>query len=83
MNIFDKYYNNLPIRQITIHLGNLVDDIGEQLSLFQSYEEITMINKTNKAIDFIKAKYGPNSILKASSLLSDSTIISRNIKNGF
>lgn len=83
MNIFDKYYNNLPIRQITIHLGNLVDDIGEQLSLFQSYEEITMVNKTNKAIDFIKAKYGPNSILKASSLLSDSTIISRNIKNGF
>lgn len=81
MNIFDKYYDNLPIRQITIHLGSLVDDIGEQLSLFQSYEEITIRNKANKAIDFIKEKYGPNSLLNASCLLEDSTIISRNIRN--
>ena len=83
MNIFDKYYNNLPIRQITIHLGGLIDDIGQQLSLFETYEEITTVNKANQAIDFIKEKYGPNSILNASSLLDDSTIISRNIKNGF
>ncbi|MDD2409713.1 MAG: damage repair protein [Bacilli bacterium] len=83
MNIFDKYYEYLPIRQITIQLGGLIDDIGQQLSLFETYEEITTVNKTNQAIDFIKTKYGPNSILKASSLLDDSTIISRNIKNGY
>ena len=81
MNIFDKYYEYLPIRQITIHLGNLVDDIGEQLSLFQTYEEISVVNKTNKAIDYIKEKYGANSLLNASCLLEDSTIISRNYKN--
>ncbi len=82
MNIFDQFYENKPIRQISIQLSNLCPDIGEQLSLFESFEEINIVNNKNNAIDFIKDKYGPNSLLRASSLLDDSTIIERNKKNG-
>ena len=38
--------------------------------------------KINDAIDNIKIKYGKNSIVKASSLLEDSTEIERNKKIG-
>ena len=82
MNIFDQFYDNKPIRQISIQLSNLCADIGEQLSLFDTFEEITKKKKKNEAIDFIKEKYGTNSLLRASSLLDDSTIIERNKKNG-
>ena len=38
--------------------------------------------KVNTAIDEIKSKFGKNSIVKASSLLPDSTAIARNEKIG-
>ncbi len=81
IQIFEKYYEYLPIRQVSVCLGDLVDDVGEQLSLFEPYEKVKKRNKEENAIDFIKEKYGPNSLLKASSLLDDSTIKERNKKN--
>lgn len=79
LNIFDKHYDYLPIRQAGVYLSNLSSDIGTQLSLFQPYKDE---ERTNEAVDLIKDKYGANSLLKASSLLADSTIIARNHKNG-
>lgn len=81
INIFEKHYEYLPIRQVSVSLGDLVDDIGEQLSLFEPYEKVKKRNNQEEAIDYIKEKYGPNSLLKASSLLDDSTIKERNKKN--
>lgn len=80
--LFDKYYENLPIRKVSITLGKLSADNKVQLNLFESFENIKKEKNSNKAIDLIKNKYGNNSILKASSLLSDSTIISQNKKIG-
>ncbi len=80
--LFDKYYENLPIRKVSITLGKLSADNKVQLNLFESFENIKKEKSSNKAIDLIKNKYGNNSILKASSLLSDSTIISQNKKIG-
>lgn len=80
LSIFDNYYNELPIRQVSIRLGNLVDDIGEQLNIFQSYDESCVNNQCDKAIDHIKNKYGNNSLLKASSLLDHSMIVHKNDK---
>lgn len=80
--LFDKYYKNLPIRKVSITLGKLSADNKVQLNLFESFENIKKEKNSNKAIDLIKNKYGNNSILKASSLLSDSTIISQNKKIG-
>ncbi len=82
MNMFDKYYDYHPIRKISISLSGLIDDIGTQLNLFEPVEEAINRDRANSTIDLIKDKYGANSLLKASSLLPDSTIISRNNKNG-
>ena len=81
-NLFDKYYENLPIRKVSVSLGRLTDDNGIQLNLFEKYEEFKMNKNESAAIDEIKRKYGNNSILKASSLLKDSTIKERNRKIG-
>lgn len=82
MNIFDQYYDQLPIRKVSITLGNLVNDDYLQLNLFESLEEINNYNQIFATIDLIKTKYGKNSVIKASSLLKDSTAIMRNQKIG-
>lgn len=80
--ILDRYYNNLPIRKVSISCGGLTKKAGVQLNLFESIEEKEEEVKINDAIDNIKIKYGKNSIVKASSLLEDSTEIERNKKIG-
>lgn len=80
--IFDRYYENLPIRKVTVCAGNLRNKLGTQLNLFEEYVDIKKEDNINEAIDQIKKKYGKNSVLKASSLLEDSTIKERNNKVG-
>ena len=80
--IFDRYYNNLPIRKVSISCGGLTKKSGVQLNLFDSIENKKEEVKVNTAIDEIKSKFGKNSIVKASSLLPDSTAIARNEKIG-
>lgn len=80
--IFDRYYNFLPIRKVTISCGGLVAKKGVQLNLFEPLEKIQEEKQINEAIDEIKNKYGKNSVIKAASLLPDSTAIERNKKIG-
>ncbi len=80
--IFDRYYENLPIRKVSISCGGLIKKTGVQLNLFETYEDTLKDASINEAIDEIKNKFGKNSLLKASSLLSDSTAIERNQKIG-
>ena len=83
LNMFDKYYkDDIPIRKVTISLGRLSDDIGVQLNLFENFKQSEINRNKDKTIDEINNKYGANTLLKASSLLSDSTIKSRNKKIG-
>lgn len=82
LRIFDKYYEDLPIRKVSIALGGLSDDTGMQLNLFESIEEKVHNKSKDKVVDSIKDKFGANSIIKASSLLPDSTAIERNKKIG-
>ena len=82
INIFDRYYEDFPIRKVSISFGKLSDDTGVQLNLFQNFEDIKIEKQGNIAIDEIRKKFGNNSILKASSLLNDSTIKERNKKIG-
>ena len=81
-SIFDRYYEYLPIRKVSLCYGKLSDNVGVQLNLFETYEEVTLKKQENEAIDKIKNKFGANSILKASSLLADSTAKARNKKIG-
>ena len=82
LNMFDRYYEEKPIRKVSISAGNLINKETEQLSLFESLEEKETEFKANEAIDEIKNKFGKNSIVKASSLLDYSTAIERNKKIG-
>ena len=80
--IFDRYYEMLPIRKVTICCGGLCTKQGIQLNLFDTYQNIKNEEEINNAIDKIKNRFGKNSLLKAANLLSDSTIIERNNKIG-
>jgi DNA polymerase V len=80
--IFDKFYDELPIRKVSISCGGLCDKTGVQLNLFSTYHDIKNEEEINEAIDKIKKRFGKNSLLKASSLLEDSTIRERNGKIG-
>lgn len=82
MHIFNRYYDKSPIRKVSISLGKLTNDDSVQLDIFKSFEEINKERDYNKAIDDIKLKFGANMVLKASSLLDDSTIRERNGKIG-
>ena len=82
MIIFDRFYEDLPIRKISLSVGNLTKIKGNQLNLFEDYEEIKKEEQYVKTIDEVKMKFGKNSLLKASSLLPDSTIKERNHKIG-
>lgn len=80
--LFDKYYDGSPIRKIGISLGRLSDKDSIQLDIFNNYEDVKKEDNKNKAIDEIVERFGKNSLLKASALLPNSTIIDRNQKLG-
>lgn len=80
--IFDKYYEDLPIRKVTVSCGRLQEKSGVQLNIFDNIEKIKEQEQIDEAILEIKDKYGKNALLKASSLLDDSTIQERNKKIG-
>lgn len=80
--LFERFYEDLPIRKITINCSKLVKSKGIQLNLFESLEEAMKVKNYHNSIDEIKTKYGKNSLIKASSLLPDSTAIERNKKVG-
>jgi len=83
INMFDANYEaNTPIRKVGISLSKLEKSSSLQLNLFEKVETINNNNKINKTLDNITNKYGNNSILKATSLLENSTIKSRNNKIG-
>lgn len=83
LNIFNCNYEiDMPIRKISISLSKLEKNDHIQLNLFETYDEINKTNNINKTIDNITEKFGNNSILKATSLLSNSTIKERNEKIG-
>lgn len=81
--IFDKFYENMPIRKVTISCSNLIKKENIQLNLFSNENDKSNDeNNISDVIDEIKNKYGKNSLLKATNLLEDSTAIERNKKIG-
>ncbi len=80
--IFERFYEFMPIRKVSISCQGIVSKIGVQLNLFEKSENIVKEENVSEAIDSIKARYGKNSLLKASALLKDSTAIERNKKVG-
>lgn len=77
INLFRKYYQNLPVRVINVTFGHLQAKQLLQLNLFEAPEEIVANEELNKVIDHIRQKYGYTSLLHASSLLSGGMAIHR------
>ena len=73
--IYYKNTENLPIRKITIAYSKLSNKKCTQLSLFEN--NIIETDNYHKAIDKINERFGHTSILRASSLLKNSTIKNR------
>ena len=73
--IYYKNIENLPIRKVTIAYSKLFDKKCTQLSLFEN--NIIENDEYHKAIDKINEKFGNTSLLRASSLLKNSTIKKR------
>ncbi len=76
--IFDKYYENLPIRKVGIAFSSLTSNNYQQLDIFHNPIDKEKDTNLLKTIDNIKNTFGKNSILKASSLLECSTAKERN-----
>ena len=73
---------NMPIRKVSISLGNLSKKESVQLNLFETFEEKKEKEQTAVILDDIKQKFGKNSLLYATSLLSYSTLKERNQQKG-
>ena len=80
--IFSRFYEYYPIRKVTISCGMISKKESIQLNLFENEKIYNNEININTTIDEIKNKFGKNSLLKASSLLDDSTAIERNKKIG-
>ena len=80
--MIEQYYDGSAIRKIMISLGKLSQNNSIQLNLFKDFEKEQKDEKLNHSIDIVKAKFGKNSLVKASALLEDSTIMERNEKIG-
>ena len=78
--IFDQYYDNSPIRKVSVSFGKLRDKDHVQLNMFETLDIQEKRDTIYKTIDDVKDKFGKNSIVKASALLEDSTILERNKK---
>lgn len=65
-SLFLKHWKRMPITHLHITLTGLSDDDVYQLDLFEDREKLILRSKT---IDQIKDRFGPASIVRASSLM--------------
>ena len=80
--IFNKYKEDLPIRSLSISLGQLLKTEHYQPTLF---EDISIQEKKRKlinTIDSIKKRFGDNSIFRGDQLSSSSNAIERHGRIG-
>lgn len=82
MMLFDEYYDDSPIRKVTIRVTNLVEEYYVQLNLFKDMNKVIKDHKLHTSLDNIKHIHGKNAVLRASSLKEESTIKARNTMVG-
>ena len=78
LDIYKKNVNDSPIRNISMSFGGLISSNYQQLSLLEDEKEQIQRRDLQKALDLLHSKYGKNSVLRASSLLEESTVRERN-----
>ena len=82
-HIYDKYTpNDALIRQVGISFTKLTNKSSHQLSLFKDTEKDDENKALYEALDEVKEMYGKDSVLRASSLLKNSTAKERHNQIG-
>ncbi len=74
LGLLGQYYEGMPVRGLGIGFSSLSDSESQQLNLFSTPEKEEESKNVINAMDKISALYGKNAVLRASSLLEDSTI---------
>ena len=79
LEVFDTTtYKDVPIRQLGIFYCNLVDESAEGYDLFTDQELIEKEKKLERAVLYIKDKFGKNAILRGIDFQEGATQIIRN-----
>lgn len=82
MEIYTKFIEDKPIRNIGLCFEKLIDCNYQQLNLFDDQHEQIKNASLFTTIDKIHARYGKNILLRASALTSDSTAKERHNQIG-
>ncbi len=61
--LFDTFHDGRPVRQLSISLGNLIDEHAMQLSLFDTGK--WRKRKLGETVDELRGKYGSAAVLRA------------------
>lgn len=80
--LFRHFYGGQPIRKVGVRVSRLRPKTSVQLNLFEDIGKMEQEDYDAFILDTITKKFGKNSILRASSLLENSTIRERNKKIG-
>lgn len=75
--LLDKFYENKPIRKISVTVTNLTTQGSSQLNLFEDFQSDYMETMLENSIDEIQTKHGNTSIFRATALKEESTKLSR------
>jgi DNA polymerase V len=77
LRLFRKYYEPYPVRVVNVTFNKVAPKQGQQLSLFESVEDVLKDERLDETIDLVRKKYGYTSLLHASSLLRNGMAIQR------
>ena len=77
IRLFRKYYKNYPIRVINVSFSKIAPKQEQQLSLFESLEDVLKDERLDITIDLVRKKFGYTSLLHASSLIQNGMAIQR------
>lgn len=82
LDLFDKYYDDYPIRTVGIHLSHLDESKTYQFSIFEDSQALDREFKLQSSIDVIKTKYGKNAVTRLASEEEHATAKMRNKQIG-
>ncbi len=78
LELFDEFYEDVPIRKVSIRVTNLVEEYYVQLNLFKDMNRVIKDHKLHSSMDNIKFVHGKNAVFRGSSLKESSTVLARN-----
>lgn len=77
LQLFDKYYQNYPVRVVNVSFSKIAPKQNYQMNLFESVEDVLKDERLDYAVDLVRKKYGYTSLLHASSLIQNGMAIQR------